>query len=538
MPSIRLHHLPLAALAIAALAAPWAGAQNQSQDHNQHGNQAAKPVANGGKAAAVPADYRSMRWLRKRDVFDDNGNRLATVTDLVLDRSSGVIDFAILRTGVDGIGVRIAGREITVPYSNLRWDDRNGRFLLAATPERLEQMPSFNRDDWNEGVPVSEIGPSTAESGPSEEAEPDDPYFAGLAGAKPIVLEGTVTAVERVRLRRVSDRVVATVECHDGTVRKVTLGPAWFVNASPVAPMRGDEVKFEALELPRDPARLAVGTRIVKGNAELRLRDGEGRPAWALRRQRLGGPERRITPAWHVLASALIDRPLACRGKDCGEIDDLVVERISGTVAFVSVDPNENFFGIADVKRMMPWSVALLRPQGEIPLDASREMLLGSPRTPGDATALNTGPTVERVWSLYEVARPEFRARAAEPVVAVGAIDSWSSGGNILGALDPASEQSISGTVLRFVDVTFANGTAKARAVVVRRGDGEETVLLGPITYIDHQKLPFEAGDAVSLRACKTVIDGKPHWLARQVDAKDTRVTLIDDARNPSWDPR
>jgi hypothetical protein len=74
--------------------------------------------------------------------------------------------------------------------------------------------------------------------------------------------------------------------------------------------------------------------------------------------------------------------------------------------------------------------------------------------------------------------------------------------------------------------------------VVVRRGDGEETILLGPITYIEHQTLPFEAGDAVSVRACKTMVDGKPHWLARQVDGKDTRVTFIDDGKNPSWDPR
>jgi hypothetical protein len=40
------------------------------------------------------------------------------------------------------------------------------------------------------------------------------------------------------------------------------------------------------------------------------------------------------------------------------------------------------------------------------------------------------------------------------------------------------------------------------------------------------------------VRACKTTIDGKPHWLARRVDAKDNRITLIDDARVPSWDPR
>jgi hypothetical protein len=409
---------------------------------------------------------------------------------------------------------------------------------MATTPERLGQMPEFDESDWDEGVPVAETTVPSPPGGTAEEAEPDDPYFGGLSGAKPITVEGKVTAVERVRLRRVSDRVVATIETADGLARHVSLGPAWFVNASPVAPMRGDVVKVEALELPRDPGHLAVGLRIVKGSSELRLRDAEGRPAWALRRHRIGMPEQRVTPAWHLLASSLIDRPLACRGKNCGELDDLLVERISGTVAFVSVDPNENFFGIADVKRMMPWSVAVVQPKGEIGLDASREMVLGSPRTPGEPESLNAGPTVERVWNLYEVSRPEYRARPVEPVVAVGSIDSWSAGGNILGAMDVKSEQSVSGTVVRFVDVTFANGTAKARAVVVKRSDGEETVLLGPITYLEHQKLPFEVGDAVSVRACKTTIDGKPHWLARQVDAKDSRVTLIDESRVPSWDPR
>jgi len=545
MHPIRWHHASVLALAIITSAAPFAEAQNGKQQKGSNGSQSTPstpkdvpPVANGGKAMAQPVDYRSIRWLRKRDVFDDNGNKLATVTDFVLDRGTGVIDFAVLRVGMDGVGVRLAGRHVSVPFASLRWDDRNDRFLMATTPERLGQMPIFDEEDWDEGVPVAETAPPAAETGPAEEAEPDDPYFVGLAGAKPITVEGTVTGVDRVRLRQVSDRVVATVEGDDGVVRHVTLGPTWFVNASSAAPMRGDRVKLEALELPRDPGHLAVGTRIVKGSAELRLRDAEGRPAWALRRHRLGAPEQRVGPAWHVLASSLIDRPLACRGKDCGELDDLVVERISGTVAFVSVDPNENFFGIADVKRLMPWSVALVRPKGEISLDASREMVLASPRTPGEAPSLNAGPTVERVWNLYEITRPEFRARPAEPVVAVGSIDSWAAGGNILGAMDPKSEQAISGTVVRFIDVTFANGTAKARAVVVKRGDGDVTVLLGPITYLEHQTLPFEIGDAVSVRACKTVIDGTSHWIARQVDAKDSRVTLIDESRVPSWDPR
>jgi sporulation protein YlmC with PRC-barrel domain len=538
MLAIRLHHASLFVLAVAAAAAPWAEAQDTTQGNSRNTSQnGGQNHANGVKAVAA-VDYRSMRWLRKRDVFDDNGNKLAAVADFVLDRSTGVIDFAVLRAGVDGVGVRLAGRHVSVPYASLRWDGKNDRFLLATTPERLGQMPIFDEKDWEDGVPISETAPPAPEAGPPEQAEPDDPYFTGLGGAKPIVIEGTVTKVERVRLRQVSDRIVATLETDDGVVRHVTLGPTWFVNASPASPLRGDRVKIEALELPRDPGHLSVGTRIVKGSGELRLRDAEGRPAWALRRHRIGTPEQRITPAWHVLASSLINRPLACRGKDCGELDDLVVERVSGTVAFVSVDPNENFFGIADVKRLMPWSVAVVRPKGEIGLDASREMVLGSPRTPGETVNLNTGPTVERVWNLYEVSRPEYRVRPTGPVVAVGSIDSWSAGGNILGAMDAKSEQTVSGTVVKFVDVTFANGTAKARAVVVRRGDGEETVLLGPITYVEHQKLPFEVGDAVSVRACKTTIDGKPHWLARQVDAKDNRITLIDDARVPSWDPR
>lgn len=553
MPNVQTHHVSVFALALAAALAPWVGAQNPST--NQTPNQTPSPnqvppkaesgngkldvtaITDGPKRVAS-TDYRSLRWLRKRDIFDDNGNKLGSMSDFVLDRSNGVIDFAIVRVGVDGIGVRLAGREVTVPYATLRWDDRNDRFLLASTPERLRQMPAFDEDEWEDGIPVAEIGTSSPESGAATESEPDDPYFTGLAGAKPITIDGTITAVERVRLRRVSDRIVVTVEDDQGLVRHVTLGPAWFVNASAVTPMRGDRVKIEALELPRDPAHLAVGTRIVKGGAELRLRDTEGRPGWALRRHRLGPTEAKITPAWHLLGSSLIDRPLACRGKDCGEVDDLLVERVSGTVAFVSVDPNENFFGIADVKRLMPWSVAVIGKKGEIPLDASREMVLGSPRTPGEATNLNSGPAAERVWSLYEVSRPEYRLRPVEPVVAVGAIDSWAAGGDILGAMDPKTEQAFSGTVVRFTDVTFANGTSKARAVVVRRGDGEETILLGPITYIEHQTLPFEAGDAVSVRACKTMIDGKPHWLARQVDGKDTRVTFIDDGKNPSWDPR
>src|SRR5262249_35821811 len=134
-----------------------------------------------------------------------------------------------------------------------------------------------------------------------------------------------------------------------------------------------------------------------------------------------------------------------CRGNECGKVHDVIVERKSGEVAFLSIDPNENFLGIRDTKRLVPWAVAVVSADGKVRLDASKEMGLASPETPSDAQTLNSGGMADMVYKAYDVKAPEFRAAKEMPAPERAGTDAWAKGGEICTGVKRDSLQTVSG---------------------------------------------------------------------------------------------
>ena len=83
-------------------------------------------------------------------VYDRQGNRLGSVEDIMIDKTAGQVDYAILSFGgFLGIG----SDYYPLPWRQLNYDTSLGGFRVDLTKERLEGAPRYTRDsswsDWN-----------------------------------------------------------------------------------------------------------------------------------------------------------------------------------------------------------------------------------------------------------------------------------------------------------------------------------------------------------------------------------------------------
>lgn len=518
---------------------------------------ATAPVTETG-APSITADanttnFRSSRWIAERGVINNTGDTIANVTDLIIDRGTGRIDYLVLKTDTTfGLG----GRTVIVPYGDFRWDPAGkDRLVLASTAEQLKALPEYTPKSWAELKDTSagtedELHRRLA----ADTAAPSDPYAGGLTAAKKMHLEGTIRSVDRVSTSTFGEQTQVTVEAADGSTKNVTLGPSWFVNSSGAAPMRGDKVVIDALELPRDPDQLFAAVESRIGDRSLKLRDAKGNAAWTKGTVESDGHAYSSSYSRSVLASSIYGATVDCRGNACGKVADLIVESQSGTVAFLSIDPNQNFLGIGDTKRLVPWSVANFALNGTVRLDASKEMVIASPETPANTNTLNSGNHLERAYKAYDTKAPryEHRQSAANPVLegnppavrsagtptdrAGDNAGGWGRTGTILTGIDSGSARTISGTVVSVSETSVERGSQPARVVNLKLADGsEESVILGPEWYLARQRVQCAAGDPVTLQVVRTQINAKPHWIARSMKHKDSQMPLIGDDNYPAW---
>jgi sporulation protein YlmC with PRC-barrel domain len=482
-------------------------------------------------------DFRSSQWLADRKVVNNNGENIAVVSDLILDRGSGRIEYLVVKTGTTlGMG----GRAIVIPYGAFTWEGAGkDNFKLAATPEQLKQYPEFSSESWMAMKDAAKTNDNALrERLTAECAAPTDPYAASLNTASKERVEGTVTKVERIRSGKLAEQVVLTIQTSDKSLKRVALGPSWYVNSTPVSPMRGDKVSAETLALPRDTDQLLVATSFKSGDRKLALRETDGTPVWALKTVDACGEVCATPYSRFLLMSDLAGKNVVCRGDECGKVHQIILDRNSGEIGFLSIDPNKNFLGISDTKRLIPWSVATASLDGNVRIDASKEMVLASPETPSELPRLNTGTHAARVYQAFDVPAPRFETVKAVTPVLPGKDNAWAPQGTILAAIEPGPAKSFEGKVIDLTEVKFEKGVQPALAVRIKLtgdGAGEETILLGPSWYMENQKPLCQNGDLITLDACRTTIDGRRCWLAKSVGVAQSRVVLLDGSNKPAW---
>ncbi|WP_245870113.1 PRC-barrel domain-containing protein [Teichococcus rhizosphaerae] len=97
-------------------------------------------------------------------VFDTSGNRLGSISTLMIDKVRGRVEYAVLSFGgFLGFG----GSRFPLPWDQLRYDTGLGGYVVDVTEEQLAEAPSFKPDeaiDWSDERWGSEVrgyyGPS------------------------------------------------------------------------------------------------------------------------------------------------------------------------------------------------------------------------------------------------------------------------------------------------------------------------------------------------------------------------------------------
>lgn len=99
---------------------------------------------------------------------------------------------------------------------------------------------------------------------------------------------------------------------------------------------------------------------------------------------------------------------------------------------------------------------------------------------------------------------------------------------------DPAKVVTVKGTVLGEQKVDTARG-AKAVRLVLKVGDDQVSVHLGPDSWVDKQSLKFTRGDEITVKGSKFTYENKYGLIAQVITRGDASMVLRDGSGRPAW---
>src|SRR6202451_1685462 len=97
------------------------------------------------RMATYPNVLPAKKTVIGSKVFNQQNEDLGKIEDLVIDAEAGRIAYAVLSFGgFLGMGDKF----FAVPWSALKLDTENHRFVLNVTKEALKDAPGFDKDHW------------------------------------------------------------------------------------------------------------------------------------------------------------------------------------------------------------------------------------------------------------------------------------------------------------------------------------------------------------------------------------------------------
>jgi len=317
------------------------------------------------------------------------------------------------RLNADGTYIRDSdinnpNRSTNNPDRNMNNGDRNNTTDRTAT-RRDDRTINPNSPNTTLGVPNTNRRQDGTIAGGSnrqkwwdttDDTYRSDPYASNLDLNNKQRVEGEVKRVSREYVSGQGEQTMLEVLGTDGVTRKVAVGPTWYVGGEDVTFNRGDKVAVETVVM-------HVATAAKVGDRSMVLRGQDGAATWSNDSFERNG--QKFTSSFYqmIRGSELDGNKIVARGVDAGRVDDVILDINSGSVAFLSIDPNDNFLGIADKNRLVPWSVASVSLDGNVRIDATKEMMIASPEAPTDWNDFATNGKSSNVYGAYQIDAPQ-----------------------------------------------------------------------------------------------------------------------------------
>ncbi len=101
-------------------------------------------MANTSRASHV---VKAVAEVLGREVRNNADEHLGKIRELVIDKLSGKVGYAVLDTGgFMGIG----GKYFALPWDSLHFDDEHGCFRVDVDKEKIDHEPGFSKEHWPE----------------------------------------------------------------------------------------------------------------------------------------------------------------------------------------------------------------------------------------------------------------------------------------------------------------------------------------------------------------------------------------------------
>ena len=111
----------------------------------------------------------------------------------------------------------------------------------------------------------------------------------------------------------------------------------------------------------------------------------------------------------------------------------------------------------------------------------------------------------------------------------------WGMGSKYQGMYNPATVETISGTVEAVEKITPMEGMSYGIHILVKTDEETMPVHLGPVWYIERLDIKIKKGDKVEVKGSRAMMIGKPTIIASEVKKGDTTIILRDENGVPVW---
>jgi len=465
------------------------------------------------------SDPHFMFWskLKSENLYSPTNEKLGSISDAIIGRGSGRIEHLVVKTGsVLGLG----GKTVVVPFSDLTWNASRDHLVLDAAKAQMKDWPEFKAETWSEVGEKADRGRAedraAAEMLAREAAmERVDAYRGRFAGqVEPTQLKGPITKVERRYMPGAGQYLFVTVD-QGGTPTVVSMGPIWYYTSSDAMPVRGSEYTITAVPVGDNAPRELVAISSTIDGHELQVRNPDGSPMWTPKGSVHGNG---IVRSEFVLASDLVGKAVDCRGTKCGKVADLVLESDSGHAGFLSIDPDQNFLGIADTTRLVPWTISTVRTDGRVGIDATKGMVLASPAAPKRFDDAAAQQVMRGAYDAYEVPAYHFSRHHGNAMNS-----GWSADGEITRAMKDGEKSSINGKIVSVVQGRDPVAGGDAVLITLDAADGRKTVIVGPLG--ENDALTLRSGEDATIEGWTVKDSDKRTVIAHQITQGGKTIT-------------